>query len=475
MKDTAIRALASAARAGVAYASVRVTEAAYRRMSLRNTAPSEAAEERQAGLLVQIQTETGRGYAATTRTDSEGIERAVEDALARAGEFPFKTPLPSGRGPRATYDTPIEIDPFALGVEAYHDVMDRAARAALRHPAIRLVEPFITASRVTKVFVDTRGSEISQRLTTCGGGIRVFAERDGDVQRRSHGILQGSHGQAGFEFVARDDHESRADRLAQEATMLLDAAPCPDATTTVILGTEHLALLLHESCGHASEFDRASGDELTFAGGSFLTPERRGRFQYGSPLVTIVADGSTPGAMGTYAYDDEGFPPETVPIVTNGRFENFLTSYSTAAAAGGAGGGCARGEAWWGIPLVRMPNLSLTPGGLPLDRLLEDTDDGIVMETPATWSIDDRRIQFHFSSELAYEIKRGRRGRLLRNASYMGVTPRFWGACDAIADAASWTMWGLAACGKGEPMQAMPVGHGASPARFRNVQVHGTR
>jgi len=476
MRDIAHRALAAAVQRGVVYASVRVTDVAYRRMALRNTVPGEPAAEHQAGLLVQIQTETGRGYAATTHMDAAGIERAVADARARAREFPFAAPVPAGAGPRGTYATAVEIDPFVVDAEEYYAVMDRAARTALRHPAIRLVEPFITASRVTKVFVDTRGSELEQRLTTCGGGIRVFAERDGHVQRRSHGILQGTHGQAGFEFVSRDDQESRADRLAQEATMLLDAAPCPDTTTTVILGTEHLALLLHESCGHASEFDRASGDELTFAGGSFLTPERRGRFRYGSELVTIVADGSTPGAMGTYAYDDEGFPPRTVPIVTNGRFENFLTSYSTAASAGGGdGGGCARGEAWWGIPLVRMPNLSLQPGALPLERLLEETDDGIVMETPATWSIDDRRIQFHFSSELAYEVKRGKRGRPFRNASYMGVTPRFWGECDAIADEASWTMWGLAACGKGEPMQAIPVGHGASPARFRNVHVLGSR
>ncbi len=244
MRDIAHRALAAAAGRGVVYASVRVTDVTYRRMALRNTAPAEPVVDHQAGLLVQIQTETGRGYAATTRMDAAGIDRAVSDALTRAGEFPFTAPVPVGAGPRAAYATPVEIDPFAVDAEDYYAVMERGARAALRHPAVRVVEPFITASRVTKVFVDTRGSEIEQRLTTCGGGIRVFAERDGLVQRRSHGILQGTHGQAGFEFVARDDQEERADRLAREATMLLDAPPCPDTTTTVILGTEHLALLL---------------------------------------------------------------------------------------------------------------------------------------------------------------------------------------------------------------------------------------
>lgn len=427
------------------------------------------------GLMVHIQTAVGHGYASTTRMDATGIDDAVGLAVSQAGEYPAPGPVPEGCGEQGEYRTRVHIDPFRVPSEEYYATMDRVAAAALRHPAVRLTESFIAASRVHKVFMDTRGSEIDQQFTTCGGGIRAFAVSNGEVQRRSNGILQGDHGQAGFEFVSETYQETLGDQMGAEATALLRAPPCPAKVTNVILGTEHMALLLHESCGHASELDRVTGDELTFAGASFLTPDRRGWFRYGSSLVTITADGSTPGAMGTYGYDDEGFAPRRIVLVERGIFKAYLSSFGSAIALEEPSGGCARGEGWWGVPLVRMPNVSLAPGDISLPQLLSETDDGIVMETPYTWSIDDRRLHFHFTSELAYEVKQGKRGRLLKNASYMGVTPRFWAGCDAVADMSSWRLWGLAACGKGEPMQAMPVGHGAAPARFRDVQVGESR
>jgi TldD protein len=72
---------------------------------------------------------------------------------------------------------------------------------------------------------------------------------------------------------------------------------------------------------------------------------------------------------------------------------------------------------------------------------------------------------------MGWEIKRGELGRMLRNVSYQGVTPEFWGKCDAIAGQQQWHPWGVLNCGKGEPMQVMWVGHGVAPARFREVRV----
>jgi TldD protein len=130
-----------------------------------------------------------------------------------------------------------------------------------------------------------------------------------------------------------------------------------------------------------------------------------------------------------------------------------------------------RADGWNRIPLVRMTNVSLQPGDWTLEDLIADTDDGIYMVTNKSWSIDDRRLNFQFGTELAYEIVNGKRGRLFKNATYTGITPQFWGNCDAICDRDHWNVWGTANCGKGQPGQVAHTGHGAAPARFRNVQV----
>jgi TldD protein len=133
--------------------------------------------------------------------------------------------------------------------------------------------------------------------------------------------------------------------------------------------------------------------------------------------------------------------------------------------------GCMRADGWNRIPLIRMTNVSLEPGTWELDDMIADTDDGIFMETNRSWSIDDMRYNFQFGTEVGYEIKNGKRGRLLKNCTYSGITPEFWNSCDAIANGKHWKLWGTPNCGKGEPMQTMGTGHGAAPGRFRNVRV----
>jgi TldD protein len=176
--------------------------------------------------------------------------------------------------------------------------------------------------------------------------------------------------------------------------------------------------------------------------------------------------------LGTFGYDDEGVPAQRVPIVRQGMFVGYLSSRETAAQLGLPGsGGAMRASGWNRIPLIRMTNVNLEPGEWTFDDLVADTDEGIYMEMNRSWSIDDKRLNFQFGTELAYEIKNGKLGRLLKNATYTGVTPQFWGACDAICNRDHWTVWGTPNCGKGQPSQLAHTGHGAAPARFRNVRV----
>jgi TldD protein len=214
--------------------------------------------------------------------------------------------------------------------------------------------------------------------------------------------------------------------------------------------------------------------EANFAGMSFLTTEKLRKLKYGSEIVNVVADARLEhgSGLGTFAYDDEGVPAQCTPIITNGLFTGYLSSRETASAIGEKrSNGTMRCESWNRLPMIRMTNISINPGTWKYDDLIADTDDAILMETNRSWSIDDRRYHFQFSTEIGWEIKGGKKGRMLKNPSYSGITTEFWNSCDAICSRDYWTLWGTPNCGKGQPQQTMGTGHGASPARFRNVKL----
>jgi TldD protein len=333
-----------------------------------------------------------------------------------------------------------------------------------------------------KTFANTDGAFLEQTIVESGGGVEAMAvDRErGEVQKRSYPNSFGrDQRQEGWEAILAMDLPANASRVGEEAVALLTADQCPSGVTTLILGATQLALQVHESCGHPIELDRVFGTEASYAGTSFLTPEKYNTLRYGSDVVNLTADATIPGGLGTFGWDDEGVPAQRVPIVRDGIFCGYLTSRETAQqlreivgdGAPEASGGAMRADGWNRIPLIRMTNVSLEPGEWEFDDMIADTDEGIYMELNKSWSIDDKRLNFQFGTEIAYEIKNGKMGRMLKNATYTGITPKFWGSCDAICNQDHWRVWGTPNCGKGQPGQVAHTGHGTAPARFRNVQV----
>ena len=327
-------------------------------------------------------------------------------------------------------------------------------------------------TRTKKIFASSEGSYIEQTLVETGCGIEATAVGNGEVQNRSYPNSVGRHmGTEGWEFVQRYDLPGNARRIAEEAAALLQAKPCPSGVRTIILDGSQTALQVHESCGHPIELDRVFGAEAAFAGTSFLTTDKLGVFRYGSELVNMTIDATIPGGLGTFGFDDEGVPAQRVEVVKGGIFTGYLTSRETAAKLGERSNGAARASGWDRLPLIRMTNVNLEPGPWTLNDLIADTDDGIYLQTNRSWSIDDRRLNFQFGTEIAWEVKGGKLGDMIKNATYTGITPEFWGSCDAICGGDDWVVWGTPNCGKGQPEQVGHVGHGAAPARFRNVRV----
>jgi TldD protein len=322
-----------------------------------------------------------------------------------------------------------------------------------------------------KWFVSSQGHRIHQHLVESGGGFDATAVGEHETQRRSFPQSFGQYETGGYEVVRRWDFAGNAERIAEEAAALLRAESCPEGEKTVILEGSQLALQIHESVGHAIELDRILGWEAAFAGTSHLELPRLGSHRYGSEVMQITADATLPGALGTFAYDDEGTPAQRVDIVRDGVWVGVLSGRDSAALAGLRPGGMVRADGFNRLPMVRMTNVGLLPGDSSLEEMISATDDGIYMATNRSWSIDDRRLNFQFGCEIGWEIKDGRLGRMLKNPTYTGITPQFWAKLDMLAGEPEWVHWGTPNCGKGQPIQVAHTGHSASPGRFRSVRV----
>jgi TldD protein len=478
MEDLLARAMNLATIRGAQYADIRTVHNVTESLVVKDGIVESITLNDTVGFGVRVLADGAWGFASSRSFSTSEVDRVTDQAfeiarasaLVSAGESINLGPAVSSQG---QYQTPIQIDPFTIPVEEKIDLLMRVDAIMKRVQGVRVRRGNLVAIREHKLFANTEGALTDQTIYEIGAGLSAMATDEGEVQVRSY---PNSHGRqqvtAGWEKVLEWDLTANAERTASEAVQLLSAEPCPrDQTTTLILGGSQLALQIHESCGHPIELDRVYGTEAAFAGTSFLTTEKLNSFRYGSEVVNLTAESIRPFGLGTFGWDDEGVPAQSTPIVRDGIFQGYLMSRETAPRLGLTSNGCMRASGWNRIPLIRMTNVSIEPGSWTLEDLIADTDEGILMDTNRSWSIDDRRYNFQFGTEVGYEIKNGKLGKMLRNCTYTGITPEFWNSCDAVCSDQYWTMWGTPNCGKGQPLQVAHTGHGASPARFRNVKV----
>jgi len=475
MDEFLSRALDLAAVKGASYCDVRLVETNQERFVVRTGVVDTISNDESLGIGVRVLVDGSWGFASTNIISPAEVDRvtglAVEIARASAQTSNGPVSLGPAVTSRGVYTTPVRIDPFSVSPEEKMGLLLEADQRMSSVKGISAGTGNLIFSRERKTFANSEGAHVEQTIYEAGGGIMATARGSGEVQRRSYPQSMRQQGCAGWEFVDAMDLAGNAERTATEAVALLTADQCPSGVTTLIVGASQLGLQIHESCGHAIELDRVLGSEAAYAGTSFLTTDKLNNFQYGSEHVNITADSVRLPGLGSYGWDDEGVPAQSTPVVEAGRFVGYLTSRETAYGLGLPPNGSMRAASWNRIPLIRMNNVSLEPGNWTLEDLIADTDDGILMEMNRSWSIDDRRFNFQFGTETGYEIKNGKLGKLLKNCTYTGITPEFWNSCDAVCNESQWTMWGIPNCGKGQPGQLGHTGHGAAPARFRNIQV----
>ena len=478
IKEWLKAALDDVSRAGADYVDGRYLDRASESITVRNEEVAGLSRRSDSGCGIRVLYKGSWGFAASGRLREADIMATAKRALeiAKASYLTQREPVRLDESPPhvGSYRTRFEVDPFAVPLDRKLELLFGAVKVLRQDKRIGVAEGEMNFYRTEKLFLSTEGADITQDILESGGGIEATAMQDGDIQRRSYpDSLGGDFAAAGYEFLESLKLVENAEPMREEALALLAAEPCPAGNTDLIINSSQLGLQIHESCGHPTELDRALGTEISYAGGSFLTPDKLGKFRYGSKIVNICGDATIPGSIGSFGYDDEGVSAQRFPIIEEGVFVGYLTSRETAPILGRLSSGAMRAESWHHIPLIRMININLEPGEgeLTLDDLIADTRDGILVATNKSWSIDDLRLNFQFGCEIAWEIKHGKRVRMLKNPVYTGITPQFWNSCDAICGKSEWRVWGLPNCGKGEPPQTMHVAHGAAPARFRNIEV----
>ena len=481
MKDTASWALNVAEVRGASYADARIGDDRSRALSTKNGKVGGASDAESFGIGVRVIADGAWGVAASDDLSRAAVEataaRAVDIAKASARVKQQDVRLAPEKAHTASWTSPCKIDPFSTSVEQNLELLLKIDAELRSVAGVTLAETNMNFRREEQWFLSSEGSDIHQTKYTTGVGYAAHAFAGSEIQKRSYPSSYGGQWQnKGYELIQELKLLENARRIGEEAVALLKAEQCPEGTFPIILDGSQLGLQIHESVGHPIELDRVLGMEANFAGTSFLTLDKLRTLRYGSDLVNVVADARQehgPG-LGTFAFDEEGVPAQCTPIITHGMFTGYLSSRETAPVIGlRRSGGTLRAEGWNRLPIIRMTNVSILPGQRPLslEQLISDTDDGLYMETNRSWSIDDKRYNFQFGCEMGWEIKKGKRTRMLKNPSYSGITTEFWNAMDAICSQEEWVLWGIPHCGKGQPQQVMGTGHGASPARFRGVKV----
>jgi TldD protein len=481
MNEVASWALNVCNARGVQFADLRVVDERLRALATKNGKIGHVADSQSLGVGIRVLADGAWGFAATEDLTRTGVETtaaaAVEIARASAKVKQQDVRLVPEQAYQDDWTSPYQIDPFSISVEQDLDLLMKIDAELRRVQGVTLAETSMNFRRYEQWYYSSHGSDIHQVKYTTGAGYAAFSFGGSEIQKRSYPTSFGGQWQdKGYELINELKLLENAPRIAEECVALHKADQCPQGKFDIILDSSQLGLQIHESVGHPIELDRVLGMEANFAGTSFLTLDKLRKLKYGSELVNVVADARPehgPG-LGTFKYDDEGVPAQCTPIISHGLFTGYLTSRETAAMVGlQRSGGTVRGEGWNRLPMIRMTNVSILPGEKKLspEELIASTDHGIFFQTNRSWSIDDKRYNFQFGTEIGWEIKGGKLGRMLKNPSYSGITTEFWNSMDAICSREHWTLWGTPNCGKGQPQQVMGTGHGAAPARFRGVTV----
>jgi predicted Zn-dependent protease len=444
---------------------------------VRDEVPQNNSRSVSQGVMVEVLVNGQISYAASNSLNLENIQAAAKVAYrqAIAASQWAVHPLTTAVRPKVVgqYSSPFLKPLDALTPGEINDLLIRLCKTLKVSDQIVQTNAIAITSEIESWLVSSNGSEVYQRFLILETHHGVTAQ-DGSVvqQRTSNGFLANCY-QGGWERFPNETLWTQAQRIGEQAIELLTATECPTTMTTLVLAPDQMMLQIHESVGHPLELDRILGDERNYAGGSFVQPSDFGQLVYGSPLMNITFNPTVPGELASYQFDDTGTAATREYLIKEGVLLRGLGSLESQTRLGIPGVACARASSWNRPPIDRMANLNLEPGTDSFETLIQNVEHGVYMESNQSWSIDDQRHKFQFGCEYARLIENGKFTKTLRNPNYRSTTTEFWQRLTQIGNDSTWQMYGTPYCGKGEPNQAIRVGHGSPVCVFSDVEVFG--
>jgi TldD protein len=481
MKDLADAALSTAKAAGASYADIRINRYRNQFLFTRDRRVQNIVNTEDFGFGVRVLVDNTWGFASSSAVTKDDIAAIARQAvgIARANKSINTDPVrlaPVESFPDAEWNTPVTKDPFEMPLQPKIDLLLQINEEALKVQGASFVSAFMLFVNEKKFFASTDGSYITQSLIRSYPTFSVTA-----VNRETNRFYQRSALTApmamGYEYIESLPLLQEAKQAAEEAVAMHKAKTVTPGQKTLVLHPSNLWLTIHESVGHPTELDRALGYEANFAGTSFLTTDKLGKFQFGSALVNIVGDKTQDKAMATCGYDDDGVKTTSFPIIKDGVFVDYQTTRDQAHLIGQTKShGCSYADNWASVPFQRMPNVSLQPNSRPVSEqdIISATDDGIFVKGDSSYSIDHQRYNFQFSGQTFWEVKNGKITTQLRDVAYQSNTPEFWKSLDMLGGQATYLLGGAFSDGKGQPVQSNSVSHGCPVARFAKVNILNT-
>jgi TldD protein len=491
-------ALTAARKAGATYADARIGRYLNQFVVTREMKISNIVNTESTGVGIRVIVNDTWGFAATSDMTPDKVAEAARKAaaIARANSKFQTNPVilaPVKGVGEVSWATPIKKNALAIPIKEKADMLMEVNNAALTNGADYVNSVFYLVNE-QKYFASTDGSYIDQDVHRVWAPMQVTAvDKETGKFRTRNGL--GDPVGMGWEYFDGDEKEKvkgvttryrysydmveDAVSAAQQAKAKLTAPSVKPGKYDLVLDPTHLMLTIHESVGHPLELDRVLGYEANYAGTSFATLDkwRSGKFNYGSPQVTLFADKTQPYSVGAVGYDDEGVPTKRWDLVKDGILVNYQAIRDQVNIIDQKEShGCCYADSWSSVQFQRMPNVSLAPGSekYGVDDMIKDVEDGIYIIGRGSYSIDQQRYNFQFGGQLFYAIKEGKITEQIEDVAYQSNTQEFWNSCSKICDESDYRIGGTFFDGKGQPPQVSAVSHGCSTTRFDGINVINT-
>jgi predicted Zn-dependent protease len=429
------------------------------------------------GAMVTVQHAGGVGYAATTNLSEQAIKIAFDQALNWARQSAKHALFDCRQVPKSTesgsYASPIKKSWHSMPLKEKIELLT-AASERLNGKDDRIVDwaASLSHTKEFRTLVSSLGQQIEQTFDYFSPHLSATAHHKGITQSRSfvgHGFCR----QQGLEVLDEIDFLEKASGVLADALELVQAPNCPSGSMDLVLAPDQMTLQIHESIGHPLELDRILGDERNYAGTSFVGLDMIGNYRYGSDLLNVTFDPNVEGEYCSYAYDDDGSKANKQFLIENGILKRTLGGATSQARTGFSGVANSRACNWNRPPIDRMANLNVEPGASSFNDIIGSIEHGVFMRSNVSWSIDDSRNKFQFGCEWAQLIEKGKLTTVVRNPNYRGISATFWRNLKMVGDRSTFEIHGVNNCGKGEPNQAVRVGHASPTCLFSNVDVFG--